>query len=219
MFAYSAQGSSARRTFLQRLAGFSALIAAGGVRVAESQGTAADPWLAKVTGQHKQLFDAPEPNSGFASIFAFMYLKTMNETYKLKPGDAHAVIVYRHAAMPLTLNDAMWAKYKIGSLIGVQDPATKAPALRNIYYKAKAGDMMLPDASIEKVLAMPVTIVACAVALAVLSERAAAAAKVDAATAKKEWMAGLIPGVQLAPSGVLAVARAQEHGCHYCFAG
>jgi intracellular sulfur oxidation DsrE/DsrF family protein len=29
----------------------------------------------------------------------------------------------------------------------------------------------------------------------------------------------LIPGVQVVPSGVLAVARSQEKGCAYCFAG
>jgi len=36
---------------------------------------------------------------------------------------------------------------------------------------------------------------------------------------KKEWMAGLLPNIQLMPSGVWAVGRAQEHGCSYCFAG
>ncbi|MES2373218.1 MAG: hypothetical protein V4557_11610 [Bacteroidota bacterium] len=36
---------------------------------------------------------------------------------------------------------------------------------------------------------------------------------------KKDWLKGLLPGVQLVPSGVWAVGRAQEHGCAYCFAG
>jgi intracellular sulfur oxidation DsrE/DsrF family protein len=31
--------------------------------------------------------------------------------------------------------------------------------------------------------------------------------------------AGLLPGIQIVPSGVWAVGRAQEHGCQYCFAG
>jgi hypothetical protein len=37
--------------------------------------------------------------------------------------------------------------------------------------------------------------------------------------ALKEWEAGVVPGAMLVPSGVLAVGRAQEHGCTYCFAG
>jgi hypothetical protein len=36
---------------------------------------------------------------------------------------------------------------------------------------------------------------------------------------KKEWIDALIPGVQVVPSGVWAVGRAQEHGCSYCFVG
>jgi intracellular sulfur oxidation DsrE/DsrF family protein len=35
----------------------------------------------------------------------------------------------------------------------------------------------------------------------------------------KDWMAGLLPGIQVVPSGVWALGRAQEHGCHYIFAG
>jgi intracellular sulfur oxidation DsrE/DsrF family protein len=35
----------------------------------------------------------------------------------------------------------------------------------------------------------------------------------------KDFKANLIPGVQIVPSGVWAVGRAQEHGCKYCFAG
>ena len=41
----------------------------------------------------------------------------------------------------------------------------------------------------------------------------------DPAAVKKEWVAGVLPGIQVVPSGVWAVGRAQEHGCAYCFAG
>jgi hypothetical protein len=36
---------------------------------------------------------------------------------------------------------------------------------------------------------------------------------------KKDWVAGLLPGVVRLPSGVWAVNRAQEAGFTYCFAG
>jgi intracellular sulfur oxidation DsrE/DsrF family protein len=36
---------------------------------------------------------------------------------------------------------------------------------------------------------------------------------------KKDWVSGLLPGVQVVPSGVWAVSRAQENGCAYCYAG
>jgi intracellular sulfur oxidation DsrE/DsrF family protein len=36
---------------------------------------------------------------------------------------------------------------------------------------------------------------------------------------RKEWVAGLLPGIQIVPSGVMAVARAQELGASFVFAG
>jgi intracellular sulfur oxidation DsrE/DsrF family protein len=36
---------------------------------------------------------------------------------------------------------------------------------------------------------------------------------------KQEWIAGLLPGVQVVPSGVVALNGAQSRGCSYCFAG
>ena len=60
---------------------------------------------------------------------------------------------------------------------------------------------------------------ACDVAITIYSAGAAKKMGLDPAAVKKEWIAGLLPGVQVVPSGVLGVARAQELGCAYCFAG
>ena len=38
-------------------------------------------------------------------------------------------------------------------------------------------------------------------------------------TVKQDWLAAVLPGVQVVPSGVLAVNGAQSKGCTYCFAG
>jgi intracellular sulfur oxidation DsrE/DsrF family protein len=35
----------------------------------------------------------------------------------------------------------------------------------------------------------------------------------------KDFKAALLPGIQVVPSGVWALGRAQEHGCGYIFAG
>jgi intracellular sulfur oxidation DsrE/DsrF family protein len=59
----------------------------------------------------------------------------------------------------------------------------------------------------------------CTVALRVLSGKVAAAANVSPDEAKKDWTAGLVPGTTLVPVGVLAVNRAQEKGCTYCYGG
>jgi intracellular sulfur oxidation DsrE/DsrF family protein len=51
--------------------------------------------------------------------------------------------------------------------------------------------------------------------MTVYSAVAADAMKMKAEDVKKEWMAGLLPGIQVVPSGVWACGRAQEHGCGY----
>lgn len=208
-----------RRGFLQRLAALSATVAAGGLPSDAHAQATIDPWLAKLTGKHKQVFDAPAVDP-FSSVYAATYMRTMTDTYKLKPGEVNAVVVYRHFAMPLLVNDDVWAKYKLGAMLNVTDPATKGPSTRNIFYKPAASEHPFPDFAIAPLSQMPGAILlACGVALSVISSRAAQGAGVDADTAAKEFTAGLIPGAMVAPSGVLAVGRAQERGCSYCFAG
>jgi len=59
----------------------------------------------------------------------------------------------------------------------------------------------------------------CDAAMTVYSAALAQGMNADAGEVKKEWLAALLPGIQVVPSGVWAVGRAQEHGCTYCFAG
>ena len=218
-----------RREFLERLAGGTALLAAGAFAAACAPQAAApvvaattddEPWLKPLAGKHKQVFDSPRVNDAFGLMFAAAYLKTMTDTYKLKPGEANAFIVFRHFGTPLGLVDDIWKKYKLGAMLGIMDPATKKPSERNFVWKPKAGDMMDTSASADQMVAMPgVVIGVCHFAVTVLSGMAAKGAGMTPEAALKEWEAGVIPGGMLVPSGALAVGRAQEHGCSYCFAG
>jgi intracellular sulfur oxidation DsrE/DsrF family protein len=64
-----------------------------------------------------------------------------------------------------------------------------------------------------------VLLCACDVALTVYSSVLGGNMNLDPQEVKKEWLSGILPGVQVVPSGVWAVGRAQEHGCGYCYAG
>jgi len=59
----------------------------------------------------------------------------------------------------------------------------------------------------------------CNLATQVFSGMIAARMGLKADEVYKEMIAGLIPGVQLVPSGVWALGRAQENGTGYIFAG
>jgi intracellular sulfur oxidation DsrE/DsrF family protein len=173
---------------------------------------ALDAWFGKIKGKHRMIFDAPEPNSGMVAIWPRVYLNTMEATY---PGQATAVVILRHAALPLAMNDALWAKYSLGEMFGVKDG--EVPAKRNPY--ATITGLPISGLGIAELLKSGVLVGACDVALTIYSSGAAKKMGLNPEAVKKEWIAGLLPGVQVVPSGVLGVARAQELGCAYCFAG
>jgi len=160
---------------------------------------------------------ATAPADGFGLIMTYVWLMTQHDTYGLEDSDLSAVLVVRHTAIAMALGDEVWAKYKLGEQFNVTDPATKAPALRNPFAHVRPGELgPFPDAAVEKLLARGVKIGVCNVALTLRSARAGQAIGVAKDEAKKEWVAGLLTGAAVVPSGVLAVNRAQEHNCTYC---
>jgi intracellular sulfur oxidation DsrE/DsrF family protein len=174
---------------------------------------ALDRWFARIDGKHRQVFDAPEPNGGLPGIFPRVYAMTMGATY---PGETiTAVLILRHGGVPLALQDSMWSKYKIGEMINVKDG--DAPATRNVF--ATITGLPLPGLGVAELLKSGMLVGACDVALTMNSAAAAKKMDLDPAEVKKDWVANLLPGVQVVPSGVMAVGRAQELGCAYCFAG
>ena len=122
------------------------------------------------------------------------------------------------------MGNQLWEKYKFGEMFKIDDEATKAPAVKNPFWQPKPGTFKVPafgevQIGINELQASGVMFCVCDVALTVFSAVAAGGGKQDPETVKKEWLAGLLPGIQLVPSGIWAVGRAQEHGCAYCFAG
>jgi intracellular sulfur oxidation DsrE/DsrF family protein len=212
--------TTARRGFLGRIAAFAAgltIAAPAGLAAEEATfNAAADPaleaWFGRIKGKHRMVFDAPEPNNGMPAIWPRVYLNTMQATY---PAVTTAVVILRHAGLGLALSDPIWAKYHLGEVFNVKDG--DSPAMKNPY--ATITNLPLPGLGIVELLKSGVLVGACDVALTIYSAGAAQKMSMDPAAVKKEWIAGLLPGVQVVPSGVLGVAHSQELGCNYCFAG
>jgi intracellular sulfur oxidation DsrE/DsrF family protein len=174
-----------------------------------------ETWLNRITGKHKMVFDAPEVNGGMPVIWPRIWLNGNNDNYATKDADNSAVVVMRHSAIPMAMRDEVWVKYKLGEAFNIKDG--EAAATKNIF--AKVMPLPLPGTGTEALLASGVMIGVCNVALTVYSAMVAQKMGVDAAAVKADWVAALLPGTQVVPSGVLAVARTQEKGCAYCFAG
>lgn len=179
----------------------------------------ADEWFKKVKGKHRIMYDATEPNGGFPVAWAYIYYKTNNAT-GTPDNDLTAVVVLRHGAIPLAMDDKLWEKYKFGEMFKITDSTTNAPAVKNIYsVTSEPMWTMLGIEGIKALIARGVMFCVCDVALTVYSGFAAKAMNGNPEEVKKDWVSGLIPGVQVVPSGVWAVGRAQENKCAYCYAG
>jgi intracellular sulfur oxidation DsrE/DsrF family protein len=218
------KSSPPRREFLGGLAATAAAIGLGDfiapAQAAEpATGTEFQSWLDGIPGKHRQVFDAPAPNNGAALIWSQVFMMTGTQGYAVPESDLGVVIVLRHSAIPLAFRDSVWAKYQLGEFFKINDPATKAPALRNPYAHIKPGDLPLPEAALDKLIARGVRVGACAMAIHYQSMRVAQLAGVPHEAVKNEWLAGVLKGIQVVPSGVLAVNGAQSKGCTYCFAG
>jgi hypothetical protein len=214
-----------RRGFLGSIAAGAGALLVGGWSTASAEVAAlteppalGDEWIAKITGKYRQVFDCVSANEGFGAAFPLNFINSTKDALKLaNTKDITPVCVFRHFAMPLMESDAVWAKYKVGELLNVKDPKTNAFATRNIF---RDNIPLYPGVTYEKLITEHGTIlVACNLALTVVSGMQAPKAGVTPEQAKKDWTAGLLPGVALAASGVYAVNRAQTAGCTYCHGG
>jgi intracellular sulfur oxidation DsrE/DsrF family protein len=191
-----------------------------------------DEWFKQIKGKHRIVFDATHPNSIMPFAWPRIFQLT-NAATGTPEKDCSIVVILRHDAIPYAFEDRIWAKYKFSEVFkGVGDlgpgfqaaDAATAVTTRNPFWKPKKGDFKVPvigevEIGINELQASGVMFCICNVAMTVYSGVVAMGMNMDGATVMKDWMAGLLPGIQVVPSGVWAVGRAQEHGCTYCFAG
>lgn len=183
----------------------------------------ADQWFKKLKGKHRIVFDATQPHDMYPFAWPKVFLLTNQKTGSAAK-DCGVVVVLRHSAIAYAFEDRLWSKYHFGDVFKADDPKTKAPSLRNPFWQPKPGDFKIPGVGevaigINELQKDGVMFCVCDMAITVFSAAVAEGMKMKAEDVKKEWMGGLLPGIQVVPSGVWAVGRAQEHGCGYVFAG
>ena len=180
----------------------------------------ADAWLKTgIKGSHRIVYDGPEPHQAFPIIWTWAYYLTNNQT-GTTDDDQTGVCVLRHNAIPFAMKDELWSKYKFGDMFKVDDNIAKAPALRNPYYAPKEGDYPMPGIDgIKKLQERGALFCVCDLAITVYSSFAAQSMDKNPEEVKADWVSGVLPGIQIVPSGVWALGRAQEYGCGYIYAG
>ena len=227
---------SPRRTFLGKVAGTAAAVAASSIIPAGLRATPAPvsrplppgdwdmSWVDRITGDHRQVFDAPEISEGDALHQARVWLSGFKEIYGTTDADMHGVLVFRHKAIPVVVNDAMWAKYHLGKANDQKDPASGKPAERNPFLNSNSDakdkfGLIWPDGGLDTLVTRGQTVLACNMALRFMAGGLAEKTKQESKAVYTELRANLVPGVTLMPSGIFAVTRAQEAGCRLMYAG
>jgi len=182
-----------------------------------------DEWFNQIKGKHRVVFDVPAPHEIMPFAWPRVFLLTNAATGSAEK-DCSVVVVLRHNAIPYAFEDKIWEKYKFGEVFKVDDPETKKPSLRNPFWNPKPGAFKIPGfgevaIGINQLQESGVMFCVCDAAMTVNSAVIADKMKMSAADTKKDWLSGLIPGIQPVPSGVWALGRAQEHQCAYIFVG
>jgi len=214
----------ARREFLAKLGVATAAMAfeadeLKAARVPSPTGPAGSTWDTSwldrlAEAQYKVVFNGSEVADGAAFDYVSTFLDHYHEVHGTTDAQTRAVVVARRNGIPIAMNDAMWDKYGIGDDIKANDPATHAPARRNIYWTARAGAPPSDAASTISVLRdRGMIMLVCNIALGHWATGLASKHGIDPAVGRTEWRQNLVPGAIFVPSGIYALIRAQNAGC------
>lgn len=205
-----------RREFVSAVAALSAGAALG--RSSATDVSASDAWLDQLKGKHRQLFDAPDPDGGTVLRHVRNYLDVWREAYGVRERDVSVIVVLYARTTPLGLQDAMWAKYKLGAALSLTDGATSAPLVRNYFAHPQPGDPVgdgTPESSIESLQRRGVVFALCNNALQRWSGRLEKQGMGTAHDIHADLTAHALPGVVVVPAAFIAMTKAHEHGFAY----
>ena len=175
-----------------------------------------DNWLKGLTGKHRQFFDSPAPGGGVALNYILNYYDTLNRDYGVKDAAIDAVGTFYGSATLFGVNDAMWAKYKLGEILEANDPATGKPATSNPWRTSpNIRGMPLPQASVESLQRRGATFIMCNNALRFFAGSVAKARGLQTDSVYADLKANILPGVELIPAMVVAIGQAHAAGLSY----
>jgi intracellular sulfur oxidation DsrE/DsrF family protein len=218
----SMRAPTPRRGFLRRLTASAAMIGSGMsvpslLHAAPSAHGQDDDWMRALTGKHRTVFDVAVHRNGFPLLQAKNFLDTWRDAFHVAESQVNLVLGVQAYAAPLLLADALWSRFHIGEQFDVVDPATKAPATKNLFTVANvATPGLIPaEQSIESLQKRGVRFIMCLNTLGGLAARLSAAGFGASPEVRTALVGGLLPGVIPVPAMVVALAQLQEHGLTY----
>ena len=173
-------------------------------------------WTDRITGKYRMCFDAHEISEGVCLHQARSFIAGNATVFGLKDSDVSAVLVIRHAAVPMVMKDILWADGWLGTETSLKDPETGEPTKRNPFVNVPAGarfGLTWPDGALDTLIGRGVIVLACDLALNNYVGQFANQRKIPRTDARALVMENLIPGIYKMPTGVFATCHAQQLGC------
>lgn len=221
---------NSRREFLERVAIGTTGLALGGAMVpAIASGTANLPaqgdwdmtWTDRVTGRKRVVMDAPEVESGLGLFRSIVWRRQQSAVFKIPEPELSVVMVIRHLAIPLAMQQSYWDRYDIGTEMGIKTPISQEPTTKNPALDAWNGQPapeQFTGMTLPAFMGSGGIVLACNLAFQDCVDRVARVESLSAGQARQRALSMVVPGVIMQPSGVFAVTVAQEAGCHYVLA-
>ena len=178
-----------------------------------------DNWFDNIKGEHRVVYDGSEPHNTLPITWNWAFLES-NNSVGVKDDNITAMTVLRHSGIVFAFNSDIWKKFKLGELVSFNDNKTGSPALRNTVYEPQEGDMPLPPIQgIKDLQTRGSLFCVCDLATKVYGSAVAQKMNLNPDDVYSEMVEGILPEIQLVPSGVWALGRAQNMNCAYIFAG
>ena len=174
-----------------------------------------DNWLKGMNGKYKQFFDSPAPAGGIALVHIMNYYDTYNKAYGVKDADIDAVMTFYGGTTLYAVNDAAWAKYKLGEFLDTKDASGQFATANPWRTAPQILGMTLAPASIESLQKRGATMILCNNAFTIFAGMLAQKRGLDATAVYNDLKANILPGVELIPGMVIAVEQAQKAGLAY----
>ena len=201
---------------LTSLAGVAAIDVAASPAAAQSSSAAASPawdleWMDDLKAKHKQVFDLGEVNlvaDPRPLRFPRNYLDAFHDVFALDFPEVKTIVGISGTAFGINASDRLWEKYALGERSKILEPATKQPAIRNVFLNEES-------LGVKALQARGTIFWQCNIALNNIAQQLATARQLAVADVRADLLAGLNPGVHLVPSHVMAMGMVQERGVTY----
>ena len=221
-----------RRDFLRTVGIGSTIVAATGLEACASSVSALTTsppqpargfdlsWVDRLKAPFRVAFNITQKND-LGLMQTWMWMDGFRQAYGTEDKDLNAVLVFRHEAVAMMLDDAMWARMGIlqssggtGSANAAATPPGRNPWLSKPASNGPSGSQDT-DYTISALRARGVIMLACNMALRGQVSRLRQKENLSADDADKAIRGAIVPGCYIVPNGIFAVSRAQMAGCAY----